>query len=200
MQSFIRSGRVLTVALLLAVLVPAAAHARFDGMVKTNSCGGCHGNQATGSLSVSVSGPATVLPSSTTSYTLTIDPLPVGGAFSLDTDAGTVTATDANTKNMNGNVTFVDAFSAAPAGSIGDWEYSFDLTAPGLVGTTLTLSFAGMAFNGDFSATSADIWNIGSRSIEVIPEPGTGLLMGMGLGILGAVGRRQAVRRSLRAR
>ena len=48
-----------------------------------------------------------------------------------------------------------------------------------------------MAFEGPNGAGPTDIWsNIGSGfTINVIPEPGTGALMGLGLGMLAMVGR-----------
>jgi hypothetical protein len=177
---------------LLALAIPLPAFARYDGIARGGSgCGGCHGG-ATGGLSVTVSGPATVLPSSTTTYTLTVDSILAGGSFSLETDAGTLAVLDANTQMLAGpTLNHLDSSLAAPAGNLGDWSYDFDLIAPATLGTTITLDFSGLAFDGDFGA-GGDQWNTNSFSIlTVIPEPGTGLLLGLGLGILGVAGRRR---------
>jgi hypothetical protein len=193
----------LLLGLMLTVLAPQPASARFDGINKGGTgCDPCHGSEADQGLVVTITGPSTLLPNQTAQYTLTINVQNAGGALSVATSAGTLTATDANTRVLTGMITHLDAFNAAPAGNIGDWDYNFDLTAPASIGSTILLSSTGMAFNGNFANDSGDIWsNIGSGfSIAVIPEPGTGLLLGMGLGILGAVGRRQAAHRSLRLR
>jgi hypothetical protein len=194
MQLSARLGRSLLVALLFAVLVPLAAQAYFDGIAKTNGCGGCHGNKATGSLGVSVVGPTELLAGETATYTLTVDAMGAGGAFSVDSSNGGsfVTSIEANTLQVNGNVSHANALAGAPGGNLGDWSYNFDLTAgPLLPGSTITLSFAGMAFNGDGNDTNADIWNTGSFLVSVVPEPATGLLVGLGIGMLALAGRRR---------
>jgi hypothetical protein len=180
---------------LMALAAPLPASARYDGINRGGGgCSvGCHG-ALTGGLSVSVSGPAMVVPSSTTTYTLTVaDPGGfAGGSFSVGTDAGSVAAVDANTQMLGTTVNHLDAFSVAPGGNIGDWSYDFDLVAPATLGTTITLSFSGLAFDGDFT-DGGDQWNTGSFILVtgLVPEPSTGLLMGLGLGILGVVGRRR---------
>jgi hypothetical protein len=179
---------------LLALAAPLPASARSDGRDDGGGgCGGCHGPSTTGTLGVSVSGPLTVLPSSTTTYTLTIDSNLAGGALSVVTDAGSlaVATGQVNTQLLNGAITHVDANNAGSTGSLGDWSYNFDLIAPASIGTTITLAFSGMTFNGDSGSSNADLYNTGTFGISVIPEPATGLLTGMGLGILGIVGRRR---------
>jgi hypothetical protein len=100
---------------------------------------------------------------------------------------------DGNTQMTGLMVTHLDATFAAPAGNNGDWSYDFNFTAPASIGTPITLDFSGLTFNDDFNDSPLDDWNLGTFSIvtAVIPEPGTGLLLGMGLGILGFVGRRR---------
>jgi hypothetical protein len=186
----------LLAALLFAVLVPVTAHARFDGIAQGGSgCGGCHGNAATGTLSVSVSGPAAVLISSTNSYTLTIvNPGGyVGSGLSVETDSGTLVSTETFTKILSSTVTHTDASVVPPAGTLGNYAYNFDFTAPGIAGLT-TLAFSGLVHDGGLDAdkNSQDIWNVGSFGITtVIPEPTTGLLVSLGLGMLAVVGRRR---------
>jgi hypothetical protein len=185
----------LALAALIALLAPVSASAYFDGSNRGGGgCGGCHGNKATGSLSVAVSGPATVAPSSTTTYTLTIVGSLAGGGFSLETDAGTLSVVDGNTQMTGALVTHLDASIAAPGGNIGDWSYGFNFTAPATLGTTITFDFTGIDFDNLGGADAADLWNIGTFSVvtAVVPEPQTALLLGMGLGMLGFVGRRRA--------
>jgi hypothetical protein len=186
-------GRSLLLALLFAVLVPLAAQARSDGIARTGGCGGCHGNQATGSLGVSVAGPIELAPGETALYTLTIDMMEAGGGFSVASSNGgsLVSVVDGNTVQVNGNVSHANALVGAPGGTLGDWSYNFNLTAGPTVGSTITLSFAGMAFDGDGNNTNADIWNIGTYLVSVVPEPATGLLVGLGIGMLALAGRRR---------
>ena len=174
----------LALAALIALLAPSLALANINGIaVGGAGCGGggCHG-PVEGALSVSVSGPATVAPSSTNTYTLTIVGSLSGGGFSLETDAGTLSVVDGNTQMMAGMVTHLDGSVAAPAGNIGDWSYDFDFTAPASVGTSITLAFSGLDFNANGSASPADDWNINTFGIvtAVVPEPQTALLLGMG--------------------
>ena len=189
MQIHARLSRSLLLALLFVVFVPLVAQAYSAGTARTNGCGGCHGNRATGDLGVSISGPAELGAGATATYTLSIDPSLAGGGFSVTSGNGGafVSVIDANTTAVNGNVSHAAANS-------GDWSYNFDLTAPDVAGATITLSFAGMAFNGDFSGSRDDLWNVGTylvNVVSVVPEPATGLLVGLGIGMLALAGRRR---------
>jgi hypothetical protein len=175
-------------AALIALLAPSPASANIGGSTAGGGgCGGgpCHGN-VTGGLTVSVSGLATVLPNSTNTYTLTFaGQTNLGGGLSVETDAGTLQALDANTQLLGGMITHTGA-------NVGDWTYNFDFTAPASIGTTITLAFSGVDFDAVAGANPGDDWNVGTFVITtVIPEPDTALLLGMGLGILGIVGRRR---------
>lgn len=207
MRRFIGSSSGLMSALLLgwaiALLAPVSVSAFSSGIDQgASGCNPCHGSDAAPGLGVTITGPSTLLPGATGSYLLTIDTLNVGGALSVETSDGTLTDVDVNTQVLNSMITHVAANDPGPIGSLGDWEYNFELTAPATVGVTVILSATGMAFNGNFTADSGDTWNnLGSPfSVTVIPEPSTGLLIGMGLGLLGAAARRQGTRRSLRLR
>jgi hypothetical protein len=197
MQGCVCLGRSLLLALLFAVLVPVTAHANSTGIERGGGgCNsGCHGNAPDQGLSVTVSGPATVAPSSTATYTLSIDPhINAGGGFSLSADAGTLLLLPAetNTKFTGTNITHVSA-----AANLGDWSYNFDLVAPATLGEIVTLSFSGMAYNNDGKATKGpgDGWNVGTYLVEVsnvvVPEPATGLLVSLGISMLALAGCRR---------
>ncbi len=194
-RRFAASTSALALAVLVALLTPSPTPANIDGSnAGGGGCGGggCHGPVA-GALSVTVTGLATVAPSSTNTYTLSFAGQTLaGGGFSLETDAGTLSVVDGNTQMTGAMVTHLDGSVAAPAGNINDWSYDFDFTAPASVGTTITLSFSGLDFNANGSASPADDWNTNTFTIvTAIPEPDTALLLGMGFGILGFVGRRR---------
>ena len=143
---------------------------------------------------MTVSGLATVAPSSTNTYTLSfVGQTLSGGGFSLETDAGTLSVVDGNTQMTGAMVTHLNGLVAAPAGNIGDWSYDFSFTAPASIGTTITLDFSGLDFDANGAGSPADDWNVNTFTIvtAIIPEPNTALLLGMGLGILGFVGRRR---------
>ena len=206
MQLHDRLGRSLLVALLFAVLVPITAHANYDGRATPvgAGCGGgaCHGaaGAATGSLNVSISGPATLEVDEVATYTLTIPQTLAGGGFYVVDDLSplpsSIGVVDANTQVTNGGLSHLNAFLSAPAGNIGQWVYNFSVTAPSLGGGAITLSFAGMAFDGDGVGRkdADDIWNVGTYVVGVVsavPEPATGLLVSLGIGMLAMAGRRR---------
>lgn len=183
--------RSLLVALLFAVLVPLAVQASSNGVARNGcSSGACHAKKASASVGVSVSGPAELAVGDTAIYTLTVvDPGSfAGGGFSVTANSGaSVSVVDSNTVQVNGNVSHLGA-------NAGVWSYNFNVTAPGVVGASINITFAGLAFDGDGSATTADLWNTGSYVVSVIsavPEPATGLLVSLGIGMLAVAGRRR---------
>jgi hypothetical protein len=115
-----------------------------------------------------------------------------GGGVSLETDAGTLSVVDGNTQMTGAMAAHLDTSLATPGGNIGDRSHGFELTAPASIGTTMTLDLSGIDFNADGNDTPADDWNTNTFSIPtVIPESDTALLLSMGLGMLGFVGRRR---------
>jgi hypothetical protein len=201
-NSVLREVRIAWIAaFLMTAVLPSSAWAFPDGFADgATDCGGCHGNSATSSVGVSISGPSTLAPDATGNYTLTIDMALAGGALDVaitSGEGGTLGAVDGNTKILSGEVVHVDAFSdvgmdGTSGGNIGDWLYNFAVTAPSTIGAMITVAAVGMQFNGDFAATAADLWNNAtSFDITVVPEPATGLLMAGGLLIL-AAGRRRS--------
>jgi hypothetical protein len=172
----------------LMLWIPVSATAYSNGWGGGGSgCAPCHGPEPTVSLNVAITGPTTLTPGQTANYVLTIDPTNSGGAFSVDAINATLGAVDANT------ILLGTAVSHATA-NVGDWQYNFSVTAPATAGVVITLASTGMAFDGPNGDGPTDIWNnLGSGfSINVIPEPGTAALLGLGLGMLAIVGRRRS--------
>ena len=95
---------------------------------------------------------------------------------------------------MDGNTTSLGGVITHATTNVSDWVYDFSVTAPASVGVVISLASTGMAFDNPAGAGSEDIWNnLGPGfSINVIPEPGTAALMGLGLGMLAVVGRRRS--------
>jgi hypothetical protein len=178
---------IVSVLALLAVLAmtPAAAQARNGGIDgRTDGCNPCHGGTPSG-IAVSITGPGSLALGGTGLYTLTIAAGLQGGALDIGTSAGTLAAVAANTALSGGEIVHVDANDNLD----GIYSFDFNLTAPGVAGT-LTLAAAGMQFSGDFNNSAADLWNTALLLVDV-PEPGTVLLLGMGLAGLAVVSRRR---------
>jgi hypothetical protein len=131
-----------------------------------------------------ISGSATLAPSQTATYTISIVPTLVGAGLDVATTAGSLTATDLGTGLMGGEVVHTQRNN-------GVFSYNFDVTAPAALGT-FDLNAAMLAYNGDFG-NSGDLWDTTMfRITVVVPEPATALLLGMGLAGLAVASRRRA--------
>lgn len=186
----------LPVVLVAAVLVPVDGLARIDGIATgATDCAPCHGSSPTGSVNVSISGPITLGPNQTGTYTLTIDEALAGGALNIAITGGsgtlgTIAPNLDNVKVLGDELTHVDSTVSPPNGNLGLWVYNFTVTAPGTIGETITVAALGMQYNGDFSNDAGDVWNSATPlGISVVPEPGTATLLGLGLVGLAVSGR-----------
>jgi hypothetical protein len=200
MSPMMRSAAAVLTLLAGIGLAPSASLASFDGRTDgATDCSPCHGSSATGGVSVSITGSSTLTTGETSTYTLTIGPVNDGGALNvaITSASGTLGNLDSNTQLDSGEITHLDAFSSGSAGNIGDWTYDFTVTAGNTIGQTITIAAVGMQFVSDFDNGTDDIWNSATPfGISVVPEPGTGLLLGGGLLAMGMVRRRQRGARS----
>ena len=165
-----------------ALLVGASTASAFSGGTAQGgtSCSPCHGS-ASGSAP-SISGPATLLPSETATYTASIAASLVGAGLDVATTAGSLTATAAGTTLMTGEVVHSQRNN-------GVFSYSFDVTAPAALGD-FDLLAAMLTYDENFQA-SGDLWNTITARITVVPEPGTLLMTGLGLAALATAARRR---------
>lgn len=141
MYSFIRG------ALLTGWLFPALALAHAGGDFSGGTtCGGCH---ASGSPTVTLSGPATLAEGTSAVYSLTITGGPAKTAgFDVDVTSGTL-STDQSGTTANSSSTQVTQ-STPLAFSAGKAVFSFKVNAPATSGT-LTIKGVGLSCNDDGS-------------------------------------------------
>ena len=198
----------------LATLIPAQAYAYAAGYARGaaadgtttagQTCGGCHGT-ASVDVTTTVTGPLTMLPGATETFTASISPQAgVGagiGVVLIGLAGSTLGSIETNTKIMNSatsstrpislpNLVHADGSSDAPAGNIGDWAYNFTVTAPLSLGT-IVINAVMNAFDGD-GGTAGDVWDPVQFSVQVVPELSTVVLFGSGIAGLAAVGRRRS--------
>jgi hypothetical protein len=111
----------------------------------------------------------------------------------LDANTRFIAGTSAPAPYTTANqITHVDAFAATPAGNLGDWSYSFALTAPLTPGFIDVRSIM-LAYDNS-GDTSGDLWNNTTFRVSVaaVPEASTMLQFGAGLASLAFVGWRRS--------
>ena len=209
--------RKLFLLLVLAIVIPAQAHALSKGYSRGASATGittagttcsCHGALSP-DVTVTISGLSTIMAGATQTYTASITQVlegagigvalgsnPLAGAALGDLEANTriLNSSTGSTRPMSlPNLVHNDSALAQPGGNLADWSYDFTLTAPMTLGSII-INAAMAAYNNN-GGSSGDLWNFGSLTVqvttEVVPEPSTILLLGTGMAGLAAIGRRR---------
>lgn len=155
-----------------------------DGIAGYSTTGcTCHSSTASPSVSVSISGPTSVMPGTTNTYTVTVTGGPlVANGLDVSVTDGTLVVTDStNTQLLSGEITQTLA-------GVSQTSWSFDWTAPSTPGT-VTMYATGFSGDGDGKKDTDDLWNLASLTINVegaqpVPEfpSGSAAVMTIGLG------------------
>jgi len=143
-------GAVVTVSLALWAAYLLADGSGKTGVSTSSSGCSCHGSSpnANGAVSVSLSGPQTVVAGATSDYTLSVTGGPSGttGGFDLKTNGGTLVA-GTGSRLSGSELTHSD-------NPLRSW--SFRWTAPSTAGT---YRFTAVGMSSDGSGSGGDSWN-----------------------------------------
>jgi len=204
----------------LVIVLPVQAYAFAAGYARGaaadgtttagQTCGGCHGTESPDVITT-VTGPLTMSPGATETFTAFISPTVAGGPLGVGAGIGvvlvglagsTVGSIETNTKILNSttsasrpislpNLVHTNGLDVPPAGNIGDWSYNFTVTAPMSLGT-IVINAVMNAYNGDETDSLLDLWDPVQFSVQVVPELSTVVLLGSGIAGLAAIGRRRS--------
>jgi PKD repeat protein len=168
--------RVFLLSMLATLALTTLAHANENGRTGYSgdpairggaSCETCH----TGGIAptVDLTGPMTVTPGSTSTYTFTISGgQEVSGGLDVSATAGMLSVNDGGTKLSGGEIV---QNAARPADGNGDVVFTFDWTAPVSPGTA-ALYAAGLSANGDGRDSGDETGRIALMiSVESAPPP-----------------------------
>lgn len=140
------------------------------GKTEKNGTGcNCHSVQRDMSVTVTVTGPDTLLKGETGQYLLSLSGGPaVAGGFNVASHLGNLNPVDGTAQLLLSELTHTSPKSFAGGASV---SWAFTLTARDSVYTD-TIYSASNSVNGDGIATSADRWNFGNKFvIHVVDQP-----------------------------